>query len=339
MRLDQSRRNWPKQHPSSRNTTSVTLKLSARVHSLPLRARIDTLPVDIMLLIFRMVWLRAADMSSALRVLSQVSQRWNNTIREMPRIIIHRTSNRLRPFPADARALSYLERTPRGADSAPTFHRLFSYIAISKGLETVSLHNLFLQTPALYTPVALSSYAAPHVIRLTLSIGTVWMAPSLESAYSDPHPYLDGAHAISNVTMVHLDVLFPRLQYLKLDSPTPLRPLTPYIPRTLRCLVLEAPPARLLQDRSTLLPWDIISALGHGLFARALRAYGVHPEIIVRGTLQEPAMWQDVLSACAVNGVVLQRVVAYEASRYTEKAGSRFSLMHDTARHADASRP
>jgi hypothetical protein len=327
-RLSNLRRRTAK--PKNENT--VTTQFS------PSHARIDALPVEVMFMIFRIIWLRAAHMKSALCVLSQVSRRWNDVVREMSRTKVHRTVDQLRPLPVDARALSYLDCTVRGSDT--TFLCLLGYISASPGLETVSLHNLsYEMPPELCMPQALSKYAAPHVARLTLSIRSIWPSRSLTDAYSHPGTYLDGAYAIAKVTMVHFDVLFPRLQYLKLDSPTPLRLLTPYLPRTLRCLVLEAPPARLLQDRSTLLPWGIISALGHGLFARTLRAYGVQPEIIVRGGLQEPAMWQDVLSVCTTHGVVLQRVVAYEASRVMDKAGSMLSLIAHTAWQANAPGP
>jgi hypothetical protein len=132
-------------------------------------------------------------------------------------------------------------------------------------------------------------------------------------AYTHSIPYTDGAVTLPPLIPPHLKILFPGVQALKLEGPTPLRLLVPYLPRSLRCLVLEAPPSSSCHNLSTLMPWSLVAALNNGLFPRNA-SYIVLPNIIIRGGPEEPIMWKLVQAACAQNGVLLDRVVAYEVS-------------------------
>jgi hypothetical protein len=304
-----------------------------------------------MLIIFRMHWSCAWSRKAVFIALSLVSRRWTalihataraHVIRFLPEDDVlyddvlrgasdtasdaHFVTARHQLLPADARSLSFMDvsaeayaRDPlSGTYSCHGLKHLLDWVASSPSLGNLLLYNVPLAMPMeLRTPASLSAFAAPRVKRLTLSLqASSRPSPWYPALYMKRHPYTDGAdqEKFSLTTPLRLDILFPELEYLKLERPKALLYLFHYFPRTLRCLVLEAAPSSMFRGRSTLQAWTIAEALDQGLFSLEARETLARPSIIVRGGSEEPVMWSTVLAACIKHDVLLERVVVYEVS-------------------------
>ncbi|KAI0654628.1 hypothetical protein C8Q70DRAFT_925263 [Cubamyces menziesii] len=104
----------------------------------------------------------------------------------------------------------------------------------------------------------------------------------------------------------HLPMLFPNLEHLHLDSPYILKCLE--TPPTLTKLTLEAPPIHYLPSLghfSSLMGWNIVSALACGLFKRDDRDFP-RKKIVVNTGPTDPTGWRQALAACQEHGVELE---------------------------------
>ncbi|CDO78117.1 hypothetical protein BN946_scf184684.g1 [Trametes cinnabarina] len=104
----------------------------------------------------------------------------------------------------------------------------------------------------------------------------------------------------------HLPTLFPNLKHLHLDTPYILKCLA--IPPSVTQLTLEAPQIHHLPSRghfSSLMGWNIVSALSLGLFKRD-SPDAPRKKIVVNSGPDEPAGWARALAACEAHDVVLE---------------------------------
>ncbi|KAI0667852.1 hypothetical protein C8Q78DRAFT_292243 [Trametes maxima] len=104
----------------------------------------------------------------------------------------------------------------------------------------------------------------------------------------------------------YLPMLFPDLQHLHLDTPYILKCLS--TPRSVTLLTLEAPPIYYLPSLghfSSLMGWNIVSALALGLFRRD-EPDAPRKKIVVNAGAQEPAGWRQAVAACKLHDVELE---------------------------------
>ncbi|KAI0353776.1 hypothetical protein OH77DRAFT_593784 [Trametes cingulata] len=104
----------------------------------------------------------------------------------------------------------------------------------------------------------------------------------------------------------HLPTLFPDLKHLHLDTPYILKCLS--TPPSVTQLTLEAPPIHYLPSLgyfSSLMGWNIVSALSLGLFRRD-DPDAPRKKIVVNAGNKEPAGWRQALAACQAHDVELE---------------------------------
>ncbi|KAH9846415.1 hypothetical protein C2E23DRAFT_852942 [Lenzites betulinus] len=103
----------------------------------------------------------------------------------------------------------------------------------------------------------------------------------------------------------YLPTLFPDLEHIHLDTPYILKCLS--TPKGVTCLTLEAPPIHYLSSIgyfSSLMGWNIVSALSLGLFRRD-DPDAPRKKIVVNAGAKEPAGWRQALAACQAHDVEL----------------------------------
>ncbi|KAI0636122.1 hypothetical protein C8Q77DRAFT_1155827 [Trametes polyzona] len=104
----------------------------------------------------------------------------------------------------------------------------------------------------------------------------------------------------------YLPTLFPNLKHIHLDTPYILKCLC--TPASVTQLTLEAPPIHYLASLghfSSLMGWNIVSALSLGLFRRD-SPDAPRKKIVVNAGIKEPAGWRQALAACQAHDVVLE---------------------------------
>ncbi|OSD02343.1 hypothetical protein PYCCODRAFT_1445227 [Trametes coccinea BRFM310] len=105
----------------------------------------------------------------------------------------------------------------------------------------------------------------------------------------------------------HLPSVFKDLQHLHLDTPYILKCLN--IPPSVTQLTLEAPPIYYLASLghfSSLMGWNIVSALSLGLFKPGDDSRARRRKIVVNAGSSEPIGWKQVLAACEAHDVELE---------------------------------
>ncbi|KAI8969874.1 hypothetical protein BD414DRAFT_525684 [Trametes punicea] len=118
--------------------------------------------------------------------------------------------------------------------------------------------------------------------------------------------YSDGHKHDPECFSYHLPKLFPDLKHLHLDTPYILKCLD--IPPSVTKLTLEAPPLHYLPSLghfSSLMGWNIVSALSLGLF-KPDHANAPRKKIIVNAGPTSPAGWPQALAACTAHSVDLE---------------------------------
>lgn len=104
----------------------------------------------------------------------------------------------------------------------------------------------------------------------------------------------------------HLPSLFPDLTHIHLDTPYILKCLS--TPPSVTRLTLEAPPIHYLATIghfSSLMGWNIVSALALGLFRRE-DPDAPRKKIVVNAGTKEPTGWTQALAACEAHDLELE---------------------------------
>ncbi|KAI0823184.1 hypothetical protein BC628DRAFT_591773 [Trametes gibbosa] len=104
----------------------------------------------------------------------------------------------------------------------------------------------------------------------------------------------------------YLPTLFPDLKHIHLDTPYILKCLS--TPKSVTRLTLEAPPIHYLSTIgyfSSLMGWNIVSALSLGLFRRD-SPDAPRKKIVVNAGAKEPAGWRQAIAACQAHDVELE---------------------------------
>ncbi|KAI9065723.1 hypothetical protein FKP32DRAFT_1567305 [Trametes sanguinea] len=111
----------------------------------------------------------------------------------------------------------------------------------------------------------------------------------------------------SNCFSYHLPNVFKDLEHLHIDTPYILKCLN--IPPGVRQLTLEAPPIYYLPSLghfSSMMGWNIVSALALGLFKRDDDPKAKRRKIVVNAGPTEPLGWKRVRAACEAHDVDLE---------------------------------
>jgi hypothetical protein len=198
-------------------------------------------------------------------------------------------------------------------ESAPT-HSGGGVISLRDG--TTKLHIWNGQLDAIDQLQAYDTMAA-HELRQLWLYGSGRPAMNLSSLWADrpsPCPRIErlSVQMMNWVTptwgkhQVPFNIMYPSLRILELNVSTSLVPLMPLLPATLETLVLDVPAGPGAPHGAVYL-WSLARCLREWKGFKTTRK----PGIVLRTGKEQPAGWDEALTAATMVGVPLKRVVVF----------------------------